>query len=93
MEEIEAIKNNVAILKENQDILSSQIQKTFNFINLTYTETDTNRLLFNLLQKGHSADKQYCPPPMKRDKITFYERNFVVIIFQLRCHLAPPTME
>ena len=42
--EIKAIKNNMAILKENQDILNSQIQKTFNFVNLTYVETDTNRL-------------------------------------------------
>ena len=49
--EINAIKNNMAILKENQDILSSQIQKTFNFINLTYAETDTNRLLLRSLQK------------------------------------------
>ena len=40
-EEINAIKNNMAILEENQDILSSQIQKTFNFVNLTYAETDT----------------------------------------------------
>ena len=40
------------ILKENQDILSSQIQKkTFNFINLTNAETDTNRLLLKSLQK------------------------------------------
>ena len=38
-EEITAIKNNMEILKGNQDILSSQIQKTFNFINLTYAET------------------------------------------------------
>ena len=39
------------ILKGNQDILSSQIQKTFNFVNLTYTETDKNRLLLKSLQK------------------------------------------
>ena len=40
--EIKAIKNNMAILKENQDVLSSQIKMTFNFVNLTYEETDTN---------------------------------------------------
>ena len=40
--EINAIKNNIAILVENQDILSSQIQKKFNFVNLTCAETDTN---------------------------------------------------
>ena len=34
--EINAIKNNMAILEENQAILSSEIQKTFNFANLTY---------------------------------------------------------
>ena len=27
------------------------MQKTFNFINLTYAETDTNRLLLKSLQK------------------------------------------
>ena len=37
-EEIKAIKNNLAIL----DILSRHIQKTFNFVNLTCTEIDTN---------------------------------------------------
>ena len=47
-EEITAINNNMEILKGNQDILSSQIQNTFNFITLTYAETDTNRLLLRL---------------------------------------------
>ena len=41
-EEINAIKNNMAILEENQDILSSQKQNTFNFVNLICMETDTN---------------------------------------------------
>ena len=41
-EEISTIKNNMAILEENQDLMSSQIKKSLNFINLTYTETDTN---------------------------------------------------
>ena len=50
-EEIKAIKNNMPILEENQDILSSQKQKTFNFVNLTYSETDTNLLLLRSLQK------------------------------------------
>ena len=40
--EINSIKNNMTILEENQDVLSDQIQKTFNFINLTYAETNTN---------------------------------------------------
>ena len=34
-----AIKNHMEILKGNQDILSSQIQKSVNFINLNYMET------------------------------------------------------
>ena len=32
----------MTILEENQTILISQVQKTFNFVNLTYVETDTN---------------------------------------------------
>ena len=51
VKEINVIKNNMAMLKQNLDILNSLIQKTFNFINLTYVETDTNRLLLNSLQK------------------------------------------
>ena len=43
--EINVIKNNLALLGENQVILSNQILKTFNFVNLTYPETDTNWLL------------------------------------------------
>ena len=39
--DIESIINNMAILEENQDVLSSQIQKLFNFVNLTYAETNT----------------------------------------------------
>ena len=37
------------ILKGNQDILSNQIQKTLNFVNLTYAEIDTDRLLLRSL--------------------------------------------
>ena len=49
--ELNTIKNNMAILEENQDILSSQIQRTLNFLNLTYMETDTNWFLLKSLQK------------------------------------------
>ena len=49
--DIESAKNNMAILSENQEVLSNQIQKTFNFANLTYAETNTNRLLLRSLQK------------------------------------------
>ena len=51
MEEINVIKNSMAILKENQDVLRSHILKTFNFVNFTYREIGTNRLLLRSLQK------------------------------------------
>ena len=35
--EINAIKNNMGILKRNPDTLRNQIKQTFNFVNLTYT--------------------------------------------------------
>ena len=41
-EEIKAIKNNMEILKGNQDTHSNQIKQTFNFINLTYAESNTD---------------------------------------------------
>ena len=37
------------ILKGNQDFLSTQIKQTFNFVYLTYVETNTNRSLLNSL--------------------------------------------
>ena len=49
--EIKAIKNNMVILQQNQNILNRQKEKTFNFINLTYAETDANRILLKSLQK------------------------------------------
>ena len=45
-EEINAIKNNMAILEENQAILSSQVQKTFNFVNLMLYNILSNRMIF-----------------------------------------------
>ena len=50
-EEINVIKNNMEILKANQDTLSTQIKETFNFVNLTYVETNTNRLLLSSMQQ------------------------------------------
>ena len=50
-EEINATKNNMEILKANQDTLSAQIKETSNFVNLTYMETTTNRLLPHPLQQ------------------------------------------
>ena len=52
-EETNAIKNNMEILKGNQDILDNQIRQTFNFINLTYAKTNTNRLLLHCLQRDN----------------------------------------
>ena len=46
--DIKTIKNKMEILKQNHYILNSQIQKTFNFINLTYAEIFT---------VGHFTDK------------------------------------
>ena len=78
----------MAMLKQNQDILNGQIQKTFNFINLTYTETDTNRLLPKSLQKDILQIKSTVHHLSKELKSLFEDRNFFVIMFQLRSHLA-----
>ena len=85
--DIEFLKNNMTILEENQNVLSSQIQKTFNFVNLAYAETNTNRLLLSSLQK-HILQENSSPTPIERAKSTFYDRNFFITMFQLRCHLA-----
>ena len=45
------LKYNMAAIEENLDMLNSQIQKMFNFVNLTDAETDTNQLLLKSLQK------------------------------------------
>ena len=74
-EEIKVIKNNMAILKENQYILNRQTEKTFNFVNLTYVETDTNSLLkspqkdiFQINSTVHCLSKEL--------KLPFHDRNF-----------------
>ena len=69
------------ILKGNQDILSSQIQKTFNFVNLTYTETDTNRLLLRLLQKDIFQINSTVHCLSKELKAFFHNRNFLSLCF------------
>ena len=74
----------MAILKENQDILHIQIQKTFNSINLTSVESDTNRHLLKSLQKINST--VHCLS--KELKTLFHNRNFLIIMFLLRSHLA-----
>ena len=80
----------MAILEENQDILSSQIQKTFNFVNLSYVETDTNQLLLKSLQKDILEINSTVHPISKELKALFYDRNFFIIMFQLRSHLTTP---
>ena len=86
--EITAIKNNMEILKGNQDTLSNQIQKTVNFVNLTYLETDTSRLLLRLLQKDivHINSTVHCVS--KEIKALIHDRNFFTIMLQLRSSLA-----
>ena len=87
-EEIKAIKNNMAIKEQNQDILNSQIQETFNFINLTYTETDSSRLLLISLQKDILQINSTVHHLSKELKSLFHDRNFFVIKFQFRSCLA-----
>ena len=74
--------------KKNKDILSSQVQKTFNFVNLTYAEIDTNQLLIRSLQKDilHINSTVNCLS--KELKALFHDRNFFIIMFQLRSNLA-----
>ena len=76
------------IIKGNQGILSTQIQKTFNFVNLTYTETDTNRLLLRSLQKDIIQTNSMVYHLSKEVKALFHIRRFFIIMFQLRSHLA-----
>ena len=76
----------MAIVKQNHDILNSQIQKTFNFLNLTYVETDTNRLLLKSLQNDFLQINITIYCLSKELKSLFHHRNVFVIMFQLRSH-------
>ena len=87
-EEITAIKNNMEILKGNQDILSNQIRHTFNFVNITYMETNTNRLLLNSLQKDIVHTNATVHHLSKEVNALIYNRIFFIITFQLRSHLG-----
>ena len=86
--EINAIKNNMAILRENQDILSSQIEKKHSIIHLTYAETVTYQLLFKSLQKDMLQITNTFHHLSKKLKALYDNRNFFIIMFQLRRHLA-----
>ena len=77
----------MAILEENQDVLSSQIQKTFTFVNLAYAETNTNRLLLSSFQKDILQVNNTVHCLSKELKILFHDRNFCITMFHLRHHL------
>ena len=64
------------------------MQKTFNFINLTYMETDTNRLFFQSLQKDIIQINSTVHHLSKELKALVHDRNYFIIMFQLRSHLA-----
>ena len=76
------------ILKGNQDIISNQIKQTFNFVNLTYAETNTNRILLNSLQKDIVQINATVHCLSKEVKALIYDKDFFMIIFQLRRWLA-----
>ena len=72
--EIAAITNNMEILKGNQNIL-----KVFNFVNLTYAKTDTNRMLLKSLQKDIVQIKSTVHHLSKELKALIHNRNFFII--------------
>ena len=74
-EEITAINNSMEILKGNEDILSKQIKQTFNFVSLTYVETDTNRLLLKPLQKDVVQINSTVHHLSKELKVLIYNRK------------------
>ena len=78
----------MAILEENEEILSSQIQKTFNFVSLTYTETNNNQLLLKSLHKDILQINSTVHCLSKELKAPFHGRNFFIIMFQLKSCLA-----
>ena len=75
--EVNAVNNYMAILEENQDVLSDEMQKTFNFVNLTYAETNTNQLLLKSLQKDTLQVKQHSSLPIKGTESTFPQWIFL----------------
>ena len=57
-------------------------------MNLTYAETDTKRLLLRTLQKDILQISSTVHFLSKELKALFHDRNFFIIMFQLRSHLA-----
>ena len=76
------------MLKGNQDILSNQIRQIFNFINLTFAETNTNRLFLHSLQRDIIQDNIIVHHLSKEFKALIIDRNIFIITFQLRSHIA-----
>ena len=76
------------IIKRNGDTSSNQIKQTFNFVNLTYTKTSTNRLLLSSLQKDIIQVNTTVHCLSKELKAFVFDRNFFIIMFQLRSCLA-----
>ena len=86
-EEIAVIRNNMEILKGNQNILSNQIQKTFTFVILPYTDTGKNRLILKSLQQEIVKNSTvHCLS--KEHKAPIQDRNFFIIMFQFRSSIA-----
>ena len=86
--EINAIKNNMAVLKEIKISWVVKQRKKVNFINLMYVEIDTQRLLLRSLQKDFLQINSTARCLSKELKTLFHNRNFFIIMFQLRSHLA-----
>ena len=86
--DIEVIKDNMAILQENQDVISNQIQKTFNFVNLTFVKTSTNKHLLRLLQKDILQVNNTVHCLSKELKLLYHDRNSFISMFQIRSQLA-----
>ena len=87
-EEINAIKNNMKILKGKQDTLSNEIKQTFCFVNITYAESNTNRLLLSSLQKDIVQINTTFHHLSKELKALILDRYFFIIMFQLSNHLV-----
>ena len=87
-DEINAIMNNMEIVKGNQDTLSNQIRQTFKFVNLTNTESNMNRLLLNALLKDIVQINTTVHHLSKELKALILDTNIFVNMFQLRSHLA-----
>ena len=67
--------------KGNQDTLSNKIKQTFNFVNLTYAESNTNRLLLNSLQIDVVQINATVHHLSKELRTLILDRNILVMMF------------